>query len=112
MHQTVGEANRTLSSSLSGGELRDLGTLPDVLNTYKPFPAVHLYMGRKRLWNSCDLADLGLEPLYLLGRKHLLGCSSWRWTSVLSDLTRKFTSLCEEGGCEYHIIQSVIFRPT
>jgi hypothetical protein len=57
-----GGANKALSSTLAGGELRDLVTLLTGLTTYKHHPAVHLPVGRRSLWKSCD-SKAGLGDL-------------------------------------------------
>jgi hypothetical protein len=52
----------TLSSALTEGELRDLGTLPTGLSTYRPHLAVHLPVGSRAEATMLQPAVDGLAP--------------------------------------------------
>jgi hypothetical protein len=75
MHQRVGRINRALSSVLARKELRDLVALPTGLNEYRPHPAVHLPVERRKLWKYHDSKDLDLGSSVLPGSKYMLECS-------------------------------------
>jgi hypothetical protein len=85
MCQGMGDANKSLSSVLAGGKLRDLDTLPAGLNVYRPCSAAYLPVGRRRrLWKPHDSEDLDSGPLVSPGMEHLPGCRFWKQVSMFS----------------------------
>jgi hypothetical protein len=73
------------------------------------YPVLHLLEEGRKQWKSHDSAGLGWGDLDLLGSKHMPGCSSWRWASVVSEPVQHSASVCWGWG---ESLEIMLFRPS
>jgi hypothetical protein len=102
--QKVARAN-TAELYTSKGELRDSGTLPTNIHSFRPCLAVHLWK-----WAGLEVKWFSGPGISVLSPVWQPRGSSKKLVSVLSDFTQQFTTLWDAGGWGNHIITLFVVK--